>query len=147
MVDDSVNFRAITVLKWGAKSLPLYYADDYTKYKVFGKFAAKWNHATISETLSTLKFEATGKIVGNGKYEVNFIAFRGDNTLEVVSVELFKRDDKIAESDQLFEKSGTIASFVIDVTSFEAGTPFFIEAMVKAVGGVDSAGAIFIRKL
>ena len=142
------DFRAMTVVSDRHYSLPTYTAPDYSAYKQFGQHAGAWKPLQIQTTPTKWRFECTGKINGNGEFEITFIHTRGTNPLQLGTLKIFKREVLMAEVKQESqisnEKVATTYTFNID--DFEAGTPFFVEVMANGVGGNDTAGLVFIRK-
>ena len=137
----------MTVVTSRHYSLPLYTAPDYSAYKQFGKFCAAWKPLQIQVTPATWKFECTGKIAGDGEYEVTFIHTRGANALKLGNLKLFKRDEQLAEVKQTGKASDSEkVTYQFKVDQFEAGTPFFIEVEAYGEGGNDTAGLVFIHK-
>ena len=146
-VKNKDDFRAMTVVTSRHYSLPLYTAPDYSAYKQFGKFCAAWKPLQIQTTPAKWKFECTGKIAGDGEYEVTFIHTRGANALKLGNLKLFKRDEQLAEVKQTGKASDTEkVTYQFKVDQFEAGTPFFIEVEAYGEGGNDTAGLVFIHK-
>ena len=141
------DFRAMTVVSPRHYSLPLYSAPDYSAYKQFGQISTTWKPLQIQITPTKWRFECTGKIAGDGDYEITFIQTHGKNALNLNNFKLFKREELVAEVN----KSGQVSAenrvtFQFNVADFEAGTPFFIEVEANGVGGNDTAGLVFIRK-
>ncbi len=149
-VDDKINFRASTNTDNGLLSLPIYFKEEYSELKRFGTVTAKWSPELIKgKTFAPWKFECTGKIAGNGKYQITFIYTGGQYRLDIEGVKLFKRDQLVGEDIHSGSTGGahTNNTYIINVDSFEAGTPFFIEAMVRGDLGNDSNGVVLIKKL
>ena len=146
-VEHKNDFRAMTVVNSRHYSLPLYTAPDYSAYKQFGTYCAEWKPLQIQLTPTNWRFECTGKISGNGDYEVTFIRTRGANALNMGTLKLFKRDTQMAEVEQTGKvtENGHV-TYTFNVDDFEAGTPFFIDVMVNGEGGNDTTGFVFIKK-
>lgn len=150
VVDSKNDLRAITLVSNSHYSLPTYFAPDYSKYKSYGVFAAEWKPLQIQTKPTPWRFEATGKIAGNGTYEVSFIGTKGSQSLLLESLKLFKRDEKLVDMTQTAKtnaSSSQAATFRFTVEAFEAGTPFFIEVQACGEGGNDTTGLVFIRKV
>ena len=146
-VKNKDSFRAMTVVSPRHYSLPLYTAPDYSVYKQYGKFAAAWKPLQIQSTPATWKFECTGKIAGDGDYEVTFIHKDGTNALNVGKLKLFKRDELLAEVPMKGKVIGdSKVTYAFKVDQFEAGTPFFIEVEAYGEGGNNTTGLVFIKK-
>ena len=141
------DFRAITVVNTRHYSLPVYTAPDYSAYKQYGKFSASWKPLQIQVTPSAWRFECTGKIAGDGDYEVTFVHTHGANALNLGNLKLFKRDELLTEVQQAGKAMGnSTVTYKFKVDQFEAGTPFFIEVMANGDAGNDSHGLVFIKK-
>ena len=66
----------------------------------------------IQTVMTPWRFECTGKISGNGTYEVTFIRTKGQNNLKLGTLQLLKREEKLAEVVQ----SGTASEAAPAVT-------------------------------
>lgn len=146
-VRNKADFHAMTVVNDRHYSLPIYFAPDYSAYKQYGEFTAEWKPLQVQTSPSKWRFECTGKISGNGEYEIAFIQTGGQNVLNLGNLSLWKRDEKLAEitmnqSSQVDKP--VVGSFKVD--AFEAGTPFYIEVEACGVNGNDTKGLVFIRK-
>lgn len=146
-VKNKADFHAMTVVDNRHYSLPIYFAPDYSAYKQYGEFTAEWKPLQVQTSPSKWRFECTGKISGNGEYEIAFIQTGGQNVLNLGSLSLWKRDEKLAEiainrSSQADKP--VVGSFKVE--AFEAGTPFYIEVEACGVNGNDTKGLVFIRK-
>ena len=146
-VKNKNNFRAMTVVSPRHYSLPLYTAPDYSAYKQFGKYCAAWKPLQIQVTPATWRFECTGKIAGDGNYEVTFVHTNGANALNLGKMKLFKREEVLTEVELKGKATGNNqVTYQFKVDQFEAGTPFFIEVEAYGEGGNDTAGLVFIKK-
>lgn len=141
------DFHAITVVDGKKASLPIYFAPDYSAYKEYGKLAAEWNPLQIQPKESPWQIDATGKISGNGNYEITFIPTKGKATIYLGKLALYKRNEKIAEiaADNVLTDKPVQYSFSVD--SFEAGTPFTVVVNQWGKNADDSHGLVFIRKI
>lgn len=148
-VDTKNNFHAITVVSNRHYSLPIHFAYNYEDYKQYGEFAAEWKPALVSaEKPAPWKVDVTGKISGNGTYEVTFVQTEGNHGLEVSGINVFKRDERLVHIAQMQTvKKSQVAAFRFKIDSFEAGTPFYLDVQMAGVGGTNTNGAVFIRKI
>ena len=147
-VKDKSDFHAITVVNNRHYSLPVYFAPDYSAYAKYGKFTYKWSPMQVQKVMSSMRFECTGKISGNGEYEVTFVHNGGENAMNFGGLKLFKRDELLADVEKsgVISKQGDVVSYSFKVDSFEAGTPFYIEVECYGEGGNDVNGLVFILK-
>ena len=147
-VKNKNDFRAMTVVSNRHYSLPTYMAPDYSAYKQYGQHTAAWKPLQIQLTPTAWRFECTGKINGNGQYDITFIHTRGANPLNLGTLKVFKRETLMAEVKQENQISATqtATTYTFNIDDFEAGTPFFVEIMANGLGGNDTAGLVFIRK-
>ena len=146
-VKNKADFHAMTVVDNRHYSLPIYFAPDYSAYKQYGEFTAEWKPLQVQTSPSKWRFECTGKISGNGEYEIAFIQTGGQNVLNLGGLSLWKRDEKLAEisiNQSSQADKPVVGSFKVD--AFEAGTPFYIEVEACGVNGNDTRGLVFIRK-
>lgn len=139
----------MTVVSNRHYSLPIYFANDYSQYKEFGQFTEEWRPTVVlADQIAPWIIDATGKIAGNGTYEVTFIQTSGDNNLQIQSMKVLKRDELLDNLEQAQtvtrEKKVT---FRFQINSFEAGTPFYLEPQMAGQGGNDTKGLVFIRKI
>ncbi|HRF85702.1 MAG TPA: family 20 glycosylhydrolase [Alloprevotella sp.] len=148
-VGEKADFCALTMVTPRHYSLPLREAPDYSAYKRYGEYTGQWKSLQIQPVGATrLRMECTGKISGNGNYEIAFVGTRGTNSLKVKDIKIFKRNEQVAEGKAVPDRTDdktSVFSFAID--SFEAGTPFFVALTAEAVGGNDTEGLVFVGKL
>ena len=146
-VKNKADFHAMTVVDNRHYSLPIYFAPDYSAYKQYGEFTAEWKPLQVQTSPSKWRFECTGKISGNGEYEIAFIQTGGQNVLKLGNLSLLKRDEKLAEiSINRSSQCGNPILGSLKVDAFEAGTPFYIEVEANGINGNDTRGLVFIRK-
>lgn len=147
MVPDRDYIRAMTVASPGHFSLPLYFLPDYFDYEQYGKFTASWRPSSIGATPSKWLFECTGKINGNGDYQVSFIQIEGANGLHLGRLKVWKRNELMADvdADQVVMTGGPAVVYSFSIHQFEAGTPFTMEVEVYGEGGTDTTGYVFIK--
>lgn len=146
-VKNKADFHAMTVVDNRHFSLPIYFAPDYSAYKQYGEFTTEWKSLQVQTSPSKWRFECTGKVSGNGEFEIAFIQTGGQNALKLGNLSLWKRDEKLAEIsiNQSSQTDKAITgSFKVD--AFEAGTPFYVEVEACGVNGNDTKGLVFIRK-
>ena len=149
-VDDKTLFRAVTVIDENKISLPTYITDKYSEYKKYGEFVAQWSPDNIKGVeFDPFKFDATGKISGNGTYEITFVYTGGTYKLEIQGVKILKRGELMGEDIHSGSTGGTQVNntYTVEVNEFEAGTPFSVEASVRGDQGNDSKGYVFIKKI
>ena len=146
-VKNKSDFHAMTVVNDRHYSLPIYFAPDYSAYKQYGEFTTEWKPLQVQTSPSKWRFECTGKISGNGEYEIAFIQTSGQNVLKLGNLSLLKRDEKLAEiSINRSSQCGNPILGSLKVDAFEAGTPFYIEVEANGINGNDTRGLVFIRK-
>ena len=141
------DFHAITVVSPRHFSLPVYFAPDYSAYKAYGTYTAGWKPLDIQFKPTRWRIDCTGKIVGNGSYDITFVPTGGANGLCIRHMKLYKRDELLAQdSTQYSAKNGAVHTYHVDVSQFEAGTPFTLEVEVWGDSGNDTQGLVFVRK-
>ncbi len=146
-VKNKSDFHAMTVVSNRRFSLPIHFAPDYSAYKQYGTFTTEWKPLQMQPVPSPWRFECTGKIAGNGTYEVTFIRTKGADALKLGTLQLFKRNEKLAEVVQSGVAGTSPVTYRFRVDAFEAGTPFFITVEACGEGGNDTSGLVFIRKV
>lgn len=149
-VGSKSDFHAMTVVNPRHYSQPIHFAPDYSAYESkYGVVTAQWKPLTVQPAMSKWRFECTGKISGNGNYEVVFVPIKGDGSFKTGTLKVYKRDELLATvKGGSTVKPGSepfVYRFAID--SFEAGTPFFIDVKACAPDGNDTYGLVLIRKV
>ncbi len=144
-VDRKEDFHAITVVTPRHYSLPIYFAPDYSTYKQYGTYTAEWQPLEVQTKPSAWRFDCTGKISGNGTYEVSFVRTKGTNALRLGGMKLLKRDETLV-SQTAEGSAAPVMTYTFQVDAFEAGTPFYIEVVACGDGGNDTSGLVFIKK-
>lgn len=146
-VKNKADFHAMTVVDNRHFSLPIYFAPDYSAYKQYGEFTTEWKPLQVQTSPSKWRFECTGKVSGNGEFEIAFIQTGGQNALKLGNLSLWKRDEKLAEiSINQSSQTDKAVTGTFKVDAFEAGTPFYVEVEACGVNGNDTKGLVFIRK-
>ncbi|HKG07544.1 MAG TPA: family 20 glycosylhydrolase [Pedobacter sp.] len=144
------DFSAITVVNRDQYSLPLYFPEKYDQFKKYGALVAEWKPEKIkAKDFTAFEFIASGKINGNGSYELAFCYTGGNSRLDIQSVEVYKNGIRIA-ADQHDgftggAQEGNIYKF--DIKEYETGAAFTVKALVRGDISNDSYGAVFIKKL
>ena len=143
------DFRAMNVVSTTQYSLPLYFAPDYSAYKAYGEYVFGWEPLRVQTKPSTWRFEVTGKISGNGAYELAVIPTRGDRPVRLGTLKLWKRNELMAEVvlDETRQVGEAPAIYRFNLDAFEAGTPFHIEIQGYAPTGNNTSGMMFLRKV
>lgn len=145
--DSKQDFHAITVVDGKKTSLPVYYAPDYSAYKQYGRIATEWNPLQIQPKKANWNIDATGKISGNGNYEITFIPLKGDAKIHLGSLAIYKRNEKIAEVAGNNTLISEPVQYTFSIDSFEAGTPFTAVVEQWGENAADSHGLVLIRKI
>ncbi len=140
------DLMAITEVSPTHYSLPLYTAPDYSAYRQFGTFTTAWRPLQFQSQTAVWRFECTGKISGNGKYEVSFLKTHGKGNLRLGKLKVLKRDEVSAAVEQPAVASDVV-KYTFGINNFEAGTPFFVEVDASAGGDNDTRGLVFVRKV
>lgn len=145
-VKNKSDFLAINVVTPRHYSLPFRTPEDYSAYARYGTYTTSWQPLRVQTRPTTWRFECTGKVNANGRYEVTFIQERGANSLRLGTLAVYKRDELMAKVEQNATTTAPVTcTFTID--KFEAGTPFYIDVVANGQGGNDTAGMVFIRKV
>lgn len=147
-VSNKMDFRAITVASQSHFSLPLYLKPDYNEFAQYGELTAIWKSGEILQQPQKWGFECTGKVNGNGFYEISFIKTSGFDTIHFGNMKILKRDEVIDEvaMDTDVSEDGEAVTYIFNIGFFEAGTPFVINVDVRAEGAGDSTGYVFVKK-
>ncbi|WP_158285103.1 beta-N-acetylhexosaminidase [Arenibacter aquaticus] len=148
-VEKLSDFKAITVVNRQQFSLPLYFPEKYEQFKKFGTLLGEWKPALIKGVnFGELELNSTGKINGNGTYEVTFIYTDGAHKLEIEGVSVYKNRQLITEDRHKGETGPTSIdnTYNIKIDGYETGAEFIIKAKVRGDIGNDSYGVVFIKK-
>lgn len=145
-VDVKTDFRAITEVDSRHFSLPLYFAPDFSAFQQYGAFVAEWKPLVLASGTGKWRFEATGKMVGNGTYEVTFVRTRG-TAVKWGQLVQYKRDETLAEIPAPTVVAPDVVTYRLTQTAFEAGVPFFFEVEADCGATSDSHGYVFVRKV
>ena len=148
-VDRQADFRAITEIDSRHFSLPIYFEPDFSAYEQYGTFVAEWKPANLSAGKGVWRFEATGKMVGNGTYEISFVRTRGTKSLAFGQLVQYKRDEVLAQAAPTItaDASTLTATYRLTQTAFEAGVPFYIEVETDCGADPDAYGYVFVKKV
>ncbi len=141
------DFKAITVLPSGKYSLPVYFEPDYSSYKEYGTFVAKWSPETMLRCGNVWKTECSGRFRGNGTYEITLVWTGGDGDVGFSGVDLLKKDLKVAGDVGMCRigKDNRICKFEVTLNGYEAGTPFFLSFGISDKTEPYTEGLVFIR--
>ncbi len=145
-VQNKADLLAITVITPLHYSLPLYTAPDYSAYARYGQYAAAWKPLQVQTVPARMRFDATGKVSGNGRYEVTFVNERGQNHMSLGTLKVMKRDEVVATVERK-TKADPAATYAFTIDSFEAGTPFYLDIEAYGEGGNDTSGLVFVKKV
>lgn len=148
-VEKLSDFKAITVVNRHQFSLPLYFPEKYGQFKKFGTLLGEWKPALIKGVgFGELELNATGKIEGDGTYEVTFIYTEGAHKLEIEGVSVYKNRQLITADKHLGETGSTSNdnTYIIKIDDYETGAEFKIKANVRGDIGNDTYGVVFIKK-
>lgn len=138
------DFRAIAALTKSHQSVPSYFADDYSTFKGYGRFAYKFLHLQLVEEMS---IPLTGLISGDGDYEITFIPITDGVDVEVNKFKINKRDELSASVEPNILVKDKPAMIKVSISEWQAGTPY--TAIVNMNIGMGNRGnmALFIKKI
>jgi len=144
-VNNLSDFYAITVVNRNQYSLPLFFPENYDKFKSYGKLVTEWKPQTIKSDYSILEINAGGKVNGNGNYQLSFWQVNGTSGLNIQSIEVFKNGKKIGEDvhQGLAAESPKDNIYKFNISDYETGAVYLIKAKVS---GGDTRGAAFLKK-
>ena len=103
----------------------------------------------IAPEQSVWRFETTGKMVGNGAYEISFVRTRGTHPLRLDTLVYYKQGEKLVEIPLQGKVDATrpVLTCRLEVKEFEAGLPFYMEVKTQPEGGNDTFGFVFVKKV
>lgn len=141
------DFHASTVVGGKVLSLPISFSPDYSAYAGYGNLAMEWTPLQIQPVAAPWSIDVTGKISGNGKYEITFIPLKGDAKIHLGNLRLMKRDEQLDEVAAENVMTDAPVSYKVSVDSFEAGTPFTVVVEQRGENAPESHGLVYIRKI
>jgi hexosaminidase len=123
---------------------------DKNIHDEYGIKVGEWSHDTVEHKIEkVLSFDVTGKIDGNGKYQVTFDYTTGVSRLDMTKV-LLKKNDILLTKDvhKGYAGSSSVANqYFLDVEDYETGAAFTIQCSVFADHNKNSNGFIYMKKL
>jgi hexosaminidase len=149
-VNDLKDFSAITVVNRNVYSLPLYFPEKYEKFQKEGQLIGEWNPSNIKgQQFSLFEMNASGKINGNGEYQVSFWFTDGSTRLDIRSLEVYKNGVKVTEDihEGRTGSSNVANLYKFKIDNYETGAVFTLKASIRGDINNDSNGAVFIKKL
>lgn len=109
---------------------------------------AEWTPDDLKADWVTKRWDVSAKITGAGEYSFNFQYTRGTHRLDFRKVGLLEGDKVLGRDNQPghtgTENVHTLYRFT--VAKHDPAAKYFLEAEIKADGGTDSYGEIFIAK-
>lgn len=149
-VPELKDFYAITVINRNQFSLPFYFPGKGDKFRKYGALLAEWNPQNVQgKDFAMLEMNSSGKVTGNGTYELHFWYTEGDSRLDIQSVEVFKNGVKVLEDVHEgftgIQASNNKYSFKID--NYETGAVFTIKAKVRGDVNDNTNGVVMIKKI
>ena len=144
------DFQAITVVSRKHFSIPLIFPVTYPEFEKYGKHLSEWRSVEmVDNQYVTFERKASGKINKNGNYQITFLHTDGENAIEIEGLTAYK-NNKVFEDDMRkmkCSKDVPVTTYKISVDNYETGAEYMLRAKIKAVGGVESNGVIFIEML
>ena len=149
-VNDPEKFAAITVVSKGHYSLAFKLPEDKSKkFAKYGKQIGQWKSGKVSAGVyKPVKFDATGKINKNGKYELTFIYTGGLQRLDIEKVSVIVNGKVVAEDKHHGTTGGQHKdnTYSLKIDNFETGANYTIEANVMGDTGNDSNGVVLLKQ-
>ncbi len=142
------DLRAIAALGKTHVSVATYHQEDFSAYKQYGTYVQKISHTALNKgAVSNIQLDFTGKISGNGSYEIAFIPVTDGVELELESLEMFKRADKFTTATINKALSSQAVVVSIEVSDWQAGTPYTGKLSIDSKESHKGNIAVFIRKI
>lgn len=141
------DLRAVTVITKTNHSIPLFFFEDYSMYKHLGTFAKRTSHETLSTGQNIIDVDFTGKISGNGDYEVTIVPLTNNVNIEATNFTVFKRQEKSVDTNINKSVTSEPVTHKISISEWQAGTPYTAKIKVDAKSSNKGNFAIFIKKL
>lgn len=151
VIDDLDKFSAITAVSTRHYSLAFNFPQDKSKqFAKFGDVLGKWQSGKVSAgTFKPLDMDATGKIDGNGTYEVTFMYTHGIERLDIEKVEIVVNGKVVADDKHPGTTGGRHKdnTYRLKITNFETGANYTVRANVMGDTGSDSNGVVLIKRM
>lgn len=119
-------------------------------FKDGGYIVGKWNPNILSSDTSIIDIDVTKHTIGNGRISVGFFYTKGNDFLEIKSVELLKNGKVVAEDSHIsiadkfrgipYKKNMFLYNFTLPV--YDKKSSYKIRAKVSGKEGKDSFGNI-----
>ena len=149
VVSDLKDFQAITVVSARQYSLPLRFPSKYEDYAKLGVLIKEWKSTDIKHLdWADLNLNATGKVTKNGKYKITIKQIKGEATIQIAGISVYKNGTKITEDIHKGStgKRSNKNTYVFSINEYETGASFTIKARVKKDKKATSEGAIFMKQ-
>ncbi len=110
---------------------------------------ASWSPETVKEAWAPMLWDVTSHVTGDGAYEVAFRFEGGENRLEIEMVDLVAGGNTAGRDTH----RGVAAAYhrgttyYLTVFRHQPGTSYMLRAKVKSVGGTDSKGTVWMRRV
>lgn len=140
------DLRAVAALSKSHFSISSYFEEDYSKYKPYGSFVVKLQHALLASGDGVEVVDLTGKVSGDGDYEISFIPLTDGVDIEIGAVDIYKRDEKSTSVNVDKAINSDIVTATFSLSGWEAGTPFSAKVEMKAGSANRGNIAIFLKK-
>ncbi|WP_316815247.1 beta-N-acetylhexosaminidase [Pedobacter nyackensis] len=144
-VNNLSDFYAITVVNRAQYSLPLFFPENYDRFKAYGQLVAEWKPEKIKSDYADFEISVSGKVNQNGAYQLAFLHVKGTSGLNIQSIEIFKNGKKIGEDIHEGFAGPTAKDniYKFNISDYETGAAYLVKAKVR---GKDSSGAVFITR-
>lgn len=139
------DLRAVTAINKEKHSVPLYFSEDFSKYKEYGRFAKTISYNTLKSGDNKVVVDLTGKVSGNGKYEITMIPLTDRLSVELGGISILKRDEVSATAQYNQTLTADPATVEVTIGEWQAGTPYSAEIEVKCGESNQGNFAIFIK--
>lgn len=149
-IGNPLDFRAVTVVNPRHVSLTFAFPQDENKLSArHGSLVGRWESGNLSAgTYRPVDYDATGRITGNGPYEVTFIYTGGSQRLDIQKVDVILHG-KVVASDHHYGTTGSKNqdnTYSVKIQDYETGASYTLRAHIRGDTGNDSKGLVFIKK-
>lgn len=142
------DLRAVTAVSKTHFSVPIFFEEDYSKYEEYGVITKKLQAATVnSNTYKEILIDFTGKVSGDGEYQLALIPLTDKVNVEVADIKVLKHNDITAETAFNATVTNSVVTQTITISEWQAGTPYSAKLFVKGLAGNEGNFALFIKKI
>ncbi len=147
VVEQLSDMRAIAALGKTHLSVATYHQEDYSAYKQYGTFVKMIPHTAFNKGgVSEITVDFTGRISGDGSYQIALIPITDGVDLTAQEVVILKRNEVTAQAAINKAVGADPVVVNVDIKEWQAGTPYTGKFTVQSDEAHRGNIAVFIIK-